>query len=212
MRHALQQFQLGEGSNGARLLRNAHALDEPELPAAMELFVQEEQRHSAVLGLYMDRQGIPRLREHWLDGCFRWVRSLAGPELMLTVLTTAELMAMPFYRALHDATRCGLLRRICQRILLDEVQHLEFQAINLALCARHRGDAGRALTLALQWAALTAASVLVYVMYRRLLRAANVSLLRFWHIAFEAHTPIRRELLSDVPMAQRLRNVIVGSI
>ena len=52
---SLQQFQFGEGSDGRGfLLRAGHFAtmnDVPELRKAMMLFVREEQRHSAVLGL-----------------------------------------------------------------------------------------------------------------------------------------------------------------
>ena len=131
---SLQQFQLGEGSDGLGLLRRANefssrnAID--SLPEAMQRFIREEQRHSAVLGLFLDRESIPRLHRHWVDHLFRRIRNLAGFELILTVLVTAEFIAIPYYTAIHDATKSECLRKIARRILNDEVQHLEFQADN----------------------------------------------------------------------------------
>src|SRR5712692_3837539 len=81
---SIQQFQLGEGSDGAGLLRRAqiHARKtaDPLFVPALQLFVLEEQRHSAWLGRFLDREGIPRLSRHWLDTVFRRLRKLAGLE------------------------------------------------------------------------------------------------------------------------------------
>lgn len=195
---SLQQFQLGEGSDGLGLMRRAnefsrlHGID--SLPDAMQRFIREEQRHSAVLGLFLDRESIPRLNHHWVDHVFRRIRNLAGFELMLTVLVTAEFIAIPYYTAIHDATKSECLRRIARRILNDEAQHLEFQADNLALCAADRGDFGRLLTIAVQWLVLSLASALVYSMHARLFRKAGFSPLRFWSMAFEAHKAIFQRL------------------
>jgi hypothetical protein len=191
---SVQHFQLGEGSDGNGLLRRArefahlHCID--GLPVAMERFIREEQRHSAVLGLFLDREGIPRLHHHWCDHLFRRIRNLAGFELMITVLTTAELLAFPYYTALHDATRSPTLKRICKRILLDEAQHIEFQADNIALCTASRGEFAKWLTLLIHWLALTAAATLVYGLHSGLFRSANMSPLRLWALAFKAHDPI----------------------
>jgi len=62
----------------------------------MEFFIREEQRHSALLNSFLDRENIPKLNHHWVDLIFRKMRHLAGFELMLTVLLTAELIAIPF--------------------------------------------------------------------------------------------------------------------
>ncbi len=46
----------------------------------------------------------------------------------MRVLATAEVLAIPYYTALRDATGSPLLRSICCRILTEEAQHLRFQA------------------------------------------------------------------------------------
>ncbi len=195
---SLQQFQLGEGSDGLGLLRRANEFsgrnDVRSLPEAMQRFVREEQRHSAVLGLFLDRESIPRLHHHWADHLFRRIRNLAGFELMLTVLVTAEFIAIPYYSAIHDATKSECLRRIAKRILNDEAQHLEFQADNLALCAARRGDLGRFGTIAFHWVVLSLAAALVYSMHTRLFKAAGFSPLRFWSMAFDAHKAVFHKL------------------
>jgi hypothetical protein len=139
---SLQQFQLGEDADGAGLLRRAlnSALAEfdSDFEPTLRLFIREEQRHSRDLGRFLDREGIARLGRHWVDGVFRHVRKLAGLELCLTVLTTAEIVAVPYYTALRDATHSPLLRSICEQILADEGGHLSYQAFNLTMLRARR--------------------------------------------------------------------------
>jgi hypothetical protein len=129
---SIQQFQLGERSNGARLLKRgqvyADATMDPDFVPVLSLFIREEQRHSACLLRFMRRQGIPLVTKHWVDNIFRLLRGLAGLELSLRVLVTAELIAVPYYRALGLATNSKLLQAICKMILRDEAAHLRFQA------------------------------------------------------------------------------------
>lgn len=133
---SIQQFQLGEGSRGQRLLERGQKFGrragDPLFAGALELFIREEQQHSAYLAAFMDSQGIPLLGRHWVDSVFRVLRGLAGLELSLTVLVTAEIIALPYYRALRAATNSPVLKLICTRILEDEANHLKFQASMLA--------------------------------------------------------------------------------
>src|SRR5216684_6603784 len=110
---------------------------------ALELFIAEEQSHSGMLGRFQDREGIPRLPSHWLDRIFRRLRKLAGLEVCAMVLVTAEVLAIPFYQALRDATRSRLLRSICARILCDEAAHLDYQALTIGLIRRPLGERAR---------------------------------------------------------------------
>jgi hypothetical protein len=133
---SIAQFQLGEGAQGRRLQERGRKYAERTGDAlfsqALALFVKEEQRHSGNLGRFMDAQGIPRLSKHWVDSIFRRLRVLAGLELSLRVLVTAEIIAVPYYRALGDATSSELLGALSDRILQDEAGHLKFQASMLS--------------------------------------------------------------------------------
>src|SRR4051794_138949 len=85
IRGAIQQFQLGEFARGRGLRRRAAeqaalAGDRYFLPA-LELFIAEEQGHSGMLGRFMERERIPKLANHWVDGVFRRLRKLAGLDL-----------------------------------------------------------------------------------------------------------------------------------
>jgi hypothetical protein len=131
----IQQFQLGEGSDGSGLIRRGRtsrlAKLDPNFIPSLELFIKEEQRHSRHLADFLQREGVELLHQHWVDGVFRRLRKFAGLELCLRVLVMAEIVAVPYYTALERATGSALLRCICTNILMDEGDHLRFQAENL---------------------------------------------------------------------------------
>src|SRR3954466_14782926 len=83
---SVQQFELGEGSEGNAFIRRARIFAEDrndtDFVPTLQLFIQEEQRHSGALGRFLDLHGIPHLKKHWLDQCFRRLRRLAGLELI----------------------------------------------------------------------------------------------------------------------------------
>jgi hypothetical protein len=142
---SIQQFQLGEGARGQRLLgrgqRFGRATNDPLFAGALELFIREEQQHSRYLAAFMESQRIPRLQSHSVDSIFRVLRGLAGLELSLTVLVTAEIIAVPYYRALRGATGSPILKMICTKILEDEASHLKYQASMLARIGTARPSA-----------------------------------------------------------------------
>ncbi len=171
---SIQQFQLGEGSNGAGLLRRGERFaGGTDFVPTLRLFVAEEQRHSQQLGRFLDLHGIPRLRHHWVDGVFRRLRKLAGLELCLVVLVTAEIIAVPYYRALRLATRSRLLRAICDQILRDEAMHLRYQASNLAAVRRGRSKLGVRAAEAAHRIFLEATMLVVWREHRAVFRAGG---------------------------------------
>ena len=101
-------------------------------------FIAEEQRHSAMLARYLRLAGAPLLGEHWIHSVFRRIRHWAGLESKVTVLVTAEILAVPYYRALMETTRCPALTAICQRVLREEAQHLLFQGNTLRRLQQRR--------------------------------------------------------------------------
>ncbi|HLG99717.1 MAG TPA: ferritin-like domain-containing protein, partial [Bryobacteraceae bacterium] len=184
---SIQQFQLGEFARGRGLKRRA--LRQPGLAGdcwflhALDLFIQEEQRHSAMLGRFLDQQQIPRLRAHWTDGVFRVLRKLAGLDACAAVLVTAEVLAMPFYQALRDATRSGLLKSICARILVDEAAHLNFQGLTLGFIRRPLSDRARTLRAIFHRTLFDATAFLVWQQHRPVFHAAGWTFFRFWNEA-----------------------------
>ncbi|HVC30232.1 MAG TPA: hypothetical protein VND24_03525 [Steroidobacteraceae bacterium] len=138
---SLATFQLGERSDGAGLLRAAHrfaaAHDDDLLPRITELFIHEEQRHARLLREFMDEHGLRAKHVHWSDAIFRFVRRLAGFELYLHVLITAELIGNVYYHALESVTGCQRLRVLCRTLIADELAHVGYQSeLILALRAR----------------------------------------------------------------------------
>lgn len=174
---SIQQFQLGEGAGGSRLLERARAavwsLEDVEYIEALELFIREEQRHSRLLERFLTVEGERCLTGHWIHGAFRWVRALAGLELFLRVLVTAEVIAIPYYSALRDSTGSPLLRAISTRILEEEAVHLRFQAFTLARLARGRGRTARQMVRRLHQWFLIATTALVWVEHRAVLLAGG---------------------------------------
>jgi hypothetical protein len=174
---SIQQFQLGEGSSGRRLLDRASIFaakvgDDTFVPA-LALFVREEQRHSGQLLRFMEREGIPALPKHWVDSVFRRLRVLAGLELSLRVLVTAEIIAVPYYRALDAATASPLLRGISEQILEDEAAHLRFQASMLARLSARRSRAIEWLAFRLHRLFLLGTTCVVWRGHRRVFQAAR---------------------------------------
>ncbi len=195
---SLRQFQLGENSDGRTLLRLgrefAEARGEGDYPRSLELFVKEEQRHAAMLGRLLDVEGIARLQEDRVDGVFRWMRKLWRHELMVSVLVAAECVAVPYYSALHDATRSPLLRAICRQVLRDEAMHLAYQGQTLAKLGAGRGFWAASVTRTLHRLLVLAATLVVYGQHRRLWRKAGWPLQDAVASAFQALGQVEKRL------------------
>jgi len=183
---SIQQFQLGENSEGRGLLRRAREYGarsgDAHFPEAVALFIQEEQRHSRLLGCFLELNSIPCLGRHWVDSLFRRIRALAGLELCMRVLATAEIIAVPYYTALGKATVSPLLAAICTNILADEAAHLEFQGFVFALVAQGRAGWRQRAVGALHSLFLSGTALVVWQQHGSVFRAAQVSF-----GAFHAH-------------------------
>jgi hypothetical protein len=181
---SIQQFQLGEWARGRGLRRRASShpvlAADPWFLPALDLFIAEEQGHSGILGRFLDRERIPRVSSHWLDAIFRRLRKLAGLEVCAMVLVTAEVLAIPFYQALRDATHSRLLRSICARILCDEAAHLNYQALTLGLARRPLGEGVRAIWYRSHSILFNGTALLLWLQHRRVFRAAGRDFRRFW--------------------------------
>ena len=195
---SIQQFQLGEWARGRGFLQRARAhlafaADSWFVPA-LELFIAEEQEHSCILGRFLDREGIPRLKSDWADGIFRRLRKLAGLEACATVLVTAEVLAIPFYQALRDATGSRLLRAICVRILCDEAAHLNYQALTLGLIHRRLSARARASRSRFHLILFRSTALVLWLQHGRVFRAAGWDFQRFWNEAAVAFAHLRRRV------------------
>jgi hypothetical protein len=181
---SIQQFQLGEGASGARMLERAQrfsrATGDLGLIAALRLFLREEQRHSKILARFLQIENARCLRKHWVHSVFRWLRGLAGLELCLKVLVTAELLARPYYAALRDATGSPLLGSICQLIFEEEGAHLRFQAFALSRFQKRHSPRIQILIKRAHAALVAFTAALVWMEHRPVFRSAERTFRRFW--------------------------------
>jgi hypothetical protein len=146
---SIATFQLGERSEGATLQRAAerfarsHQL--PALARIVQLFIAEEQQHAALLKDFMQEHGIALKSRDWTDRIFRRVRRLAGLELYLHVLISAELIGILYYRALEAVTSCQRLKALCRALVCDELAHIGFESQLLLVLRAGRPAAVRTL-------------------------------------------------------------------
>jgi len=201
---SIQQFQLGEGSAGAGFLRRgaayARVTGDAAFVPALDLFIQEEQLHSGWLGRFLDLEGIPRLQKHWVDRVFRRLRGLAGLELCVAVLVAAEAIAIPYYRALRDATGSPLLRAICNHVLHDEEAHLGYQGLTLSRF--RRGP----MKLWAHRAFLSITVAVVWMEHRRVFDRAGYDFSGFYAETFEAFTCVENCTTPAFATADACRN------
>jgi hypothetical protein len=185
---SIATFQLGEQSEGRTLLRAAKHFAERHgistLGRIVELLIREEQRHAAVLQRFMVDHGIALRHTDWTDRVFRRVRRLAGLELYLNVLISAELIGNVYYRALEAATMCQRLRVLCRTLVSDELAHVGFESeLLLALRAR-RGFLARKLTRSAHRIFFAGAATVVWLTHRTVLRHAGFSRVAFMRACF----------------------------
>jgi len=208
---SIQQFQLGEGSRGRHLLKRgqdfANATADPHFVHALALFVKEEQRHSAYLLRFMQRESIPAALSHWVDTVFRRLRVLAGLELSLRVLVSAEIIAIPYYRALGAATRSPLLQAICDRILEDEAAHLRFQASMLSRISARRPFFADRIVSGMHRLFLLITCLVVWVEHSRVFCASGYARAgflaeTFWEFGRLDNAIGRGPLLARIPEAE----------
>lgn len=174
---SIATFQLGEQSEGATLLRaaqhfaRAHALS--SLVPIVELFIREEQRHAALLRVFMLDHRMALKSRDWTDRVFRCARRLAGFELYLHVLICAELIGKVYYRALEAATGCQRLKVLCRILVCEELAHVGFESqLLLALRAGHPAPV-RALMRVVHRTFFAGTASVVWLTHRSVLRRAG---------------------------------------
>ena len=171
---SIATFQLGEQSEGRRFRRAAqvfaHGRGIPALVRIAELFVREEQRHAALLRAFMEDHRIALKRTDWTDRVFRLIRRLAGLELHLYLLISAELIGIVYYRALEEATDCQRLRVLCRGLVSDELAHIGFESQLLLALRADRAAPVQALIRLAHRAFYAGTAGLVWLTHRSALR------------------------------------------
>ncbi len=178
--HSFQRFELGENGDGQHLLKNAAAEGDATYLAALELLVQEEQRHSVLFGKGLDRLGAARLHTHWSEGAFTALRRILGLRTELALFLIGETVAMGYFTALAERAPDPVLRGIGHRIATDEKDHIRFQIDRLHQGFRHVPAAGRVI-VGVCWGTVAAGAALVVVLdHGRALRACGLSPFNYW--------------------------------
>jgi hypothetical protein len=188
VRKSIQQFQLGESSDGHHLLAQARRYSndhhDPDYVPALQLFIKEEQRHAGYLAQFLDTYGVSLTKKHPVDSVFRLIRHLFNLELSVMAMLSAEIIAVPYYKALHDATRSPLLRQICRQILRDEIRHLQFQAETLSAIRSTHGYLNRVSTSLFHRLLLTWTVLIVWQQHHAVFAAGNHTFAQFWRISW----------------------------
>lgn len=186
---SVAEFQRGESGEGRRLTRYAEAyalaIGDGDYPAAIRLFIREEQRHARDLARFLELNHLPLAPSTTTDSTFRRLRHLLGTlEISIAVLITAELVAQVYYEALRRATGATVLRQLCVQILRDEASHVEFQAERLGILRARR-------RLPLYWATMLGQRVLfaatccaIWPVHRHVFRLGGFGFARYWSEAW----------------------------
>jgi hypothetical protein len=180
---SIATFQLGEQSEGRTLLDAARSYERAHSAAPLaeivRLVIAEEHHHAALLAEFMKQHGLPRKRSDWTDRVFRRVRRLAGFELHVSVLLTAELIGKVYYRALEAATGCRQLQTLCRMLVADELAHVGFESDLLRAMHARRNPVARAALTAARRAFFTGTALTVWLTHTRVLRAAGYRMSTF---------------------------------
>lgn len=179
---SLGRFQLGEAAGGrihGEIATHPDPALDPATRRAVQLYIEEEWRHSRELAMLVTGLGGRLQTAHWTNGAFTACRRLLGLRTKMMTLAIAEVIGITYYRGLADGLGSRALSTALRRIAGEESRHLDFQAdfFDRALRlqpTRWRG-AYRALLGALMLAILTAALVTLLLDHGRVLRRAGIS-------------------------------------
>jgi hypothetical protein len=180
---SIAAFQLGEYSEGKGLLRSAEAFaqkrNNPHLYRITRLFIAEEQNHALLLMKFMNLHGMKLIKKNWTDAVFRRLRKNVGFELSVTVLITAEIISLVYYDALRSSTTSGLLKKICNKILDDEMAHVKYESELLYSMRSEKTALVRHTLNFLHRVLFIGTLVVVYLSHRKVLNRGGYDFTRF---------------------------------
>jgi hypothetical protein len=189
--NSIATFQLGEQSEGSALLRAAQRFARvrriPALARITDLFIREEQRHAALLRAFMEDHQIAVQGRDWTDRIFRRVRRMAGLELYVYILISAELIGIVYYRALEAATDCQRLTVLCRVLVSDELAHVAFESQLLLALRSSRAAPVQALMRWAHRAFFAGTAGVVWLTHRSVLRQGGYSGRSFLRACLSQH-------------------------
>jgi hypothetical protein len=184
IKDSIAAFQLGEYSEGKGLLKSAglyaQKSGDEDLVRITKLFIGEEQNHALLLKRFMDTHGIEPIRNNWTDAVFRRLRKNVGYETTITVLITAEIISLVYYRALKKATNSKLLKSICDKILADEVEHVRYESEMINSIRDTRPALVKNSTAFLHQFLFLGTIIVVFLNHKRVLERGGYDFSEFW--------------------------------
>jgi hypothetical protein len=181
---SIAAFQLGEYSEGRGLMKFAGEYAEKNaddyLVKITRLFIAEEQNHALLLKRFMDRHEIETIKKNWTDTVFRRLRKGVGYELSITVLITAEIISLIYYRALKSCTGSRILARVCDKLLADEAAHVRYESELIIYIRNSRPAPVRQLMGLLHRALFMGTTLVVYFEHRQVLEGGGYNFATFW--------------------------------
>lgn len=194
---SLPSWQLGETSDGRHLRAVARDYARKESDwdflEAIDLFIAEENRHGAALGDWLDRMGIPRKSRDTGDTLFRFCRHLIGHYAgEVSVLVMMEAVAEIYYACVRRLVPCPRLRLECERMLTDEVKHIQFQCEHLAASRRHLHWRWRPILRAVELGFFGALCLAVWIAHGKVCRQAGLSLWAYFKAAAQKFRTLQR--------------------
>ncbi|WP_460727320.1 diiron oxygenase [Nocardia heshunensis] len=187
---SIQRFQVGESGDGVNLIAKADAAGDPVYAAAVRLFVAEEQNHARLLERLLNAAGHETISRHWTDAIFVRLRRALGLRLELMVLSIAEVIAVPYHRALRDGAPDPLTTRTAALIVADEQRHIPFHTQRLRLAFAATPAALRRLVRAVWWLLLFGALLVVLTDHAPALRRLGVTRTQFARTAVALFAPV----------------------
>lgn len=180
---SIAAFQLGEHSEGRGLLKFAgeYASKNADdyLVKITRLFIAEEQNHALLLKRFMERHGIEPVKKNWTDTVFRRLRKNVGYELSVTVLVTAEIISLVYYRALKRCTGSRLLAKVCDKLLSDEAAHVRYESELIIHIRNSRPGPVRQLVGLLHRVLFLGTTLVVYLEHRGVLEGGGYDFVTF---------------------------------
>lgn len=122
----------------------------------------------------MKHYNVRAAEKSFLDKCFRKLRKLGGLKCEITVLVTAEMLALTYYDALGRCVSSLALGSICGQMLHDELPHIMFQSYTLSHFRNNFAD--RLLRITLMEFTL----LLVWAAFHKVYQAGSYSFIRYF--------------------------------
>lgn len=133
----------------------------------------------------MVQNGIEKIKDHWIDNVFRSLRKLAKLENSILVLITAEVIAAIYYKGLQRATNSKTLWAICERILIDEEMHINFQSYTLRAFYKQKSGLKKRFSRLAHRILMASTTVVVWAAHGNVLKSGGYNFSRFVKEVFQ---------------------------